>query len=180
MAIPRSCPGVVKFLRTPWDRREMLKIVPNYFRFFTRGRCHGVITVIVPFLRSACGVLSRSHRVLVGDRWRVQDALTARSRSAHGVLGVVRACLRRAHCTDRAPNTCTEYKSFDIQTVDCFPSPLDTIHVIITTSSLHIGMVGKQKGTRRRGKKTLASPEPYSPPPSPQQAVEDPSQFTQL
>ena len=105
--------------------------------------------------------------------------LKTRSRRAHGVLGVVRACLRRAHCMDRAPNTCTEYKSCDIQTpssVDCFPSPLDTIHVIITTSSLHIGMVGKKKGTRGRGKKTLASPEPYSPPPSPQQAVEDPSQ----
>ena len=102
-----------------------------------------------------------------------------RSRRAHGVLGVVRACIRRAHCTDRAPNTCTEYKRCDIQTpssVDCFPSPLDTIHVIITTSSLHIGMVGKKKGTRGRGKKTLASPEPYSPPPSPQQAVENPSQ----
>ena len=107
-------------------------------------------------------MLSRSHRVLVGDRRRVQDALTARSRSAHGVLGVVRACLRRAHCTDRAPNTCTEYNSCDIQTpssVDCFPSPLDTIHVIITTSSLHIGMVGKKKGTRGRRKKTLSSPD---------------------
>ena len=118
---------------------------------FTRWRCHGVLTAIVPFIRSACGVLSRSHRVLVGDRRRVQDALTARSRSAHGVLGVVRACLRRAHCTDRAPNTCTEYKSCDIQTpssVDCFPSPLVTIHVIITTSSLHIGMAGKKKGER--------------------------------
>ena len=89
---------------------------------------------------------------------------TACSRRAHGVLGVVRACLWRAHCTDRAPNTCTEYESCDIQTpssVDCFPSPLDIIHVIITTSSLHIGMVGKKKGTRGRGKKTLASPEPY-------------------
>ena len=102
---------------------------------------------------------------------------TACSRRAHGALtessrrlGVVRACLRRAHFADRAPNTCTEHKSCDIQTpssVDCFPSPLDTIHVIITTSSLHIGMVGKKKGTRGRGKKTLASPEPYSPPPSP-------------
>ena len=37
VAIPRSCPGVVKFLRTPWDRREMLKIVPNYFRFSQDG-----------------------------------------------------------------------------------------------------------------------------------------------
>ena len=37
VAIPRSCPGVVKFLRTLWDRREMLKIVPNYFRFSQDG-----------------------------------------------------------------------------------------------------------------------------------------------
>lgn len=33
IAIPRSWPGVVRFLRAPCDRRKMLTIVSNYFKF---------------------------------------------------------------------------------------------------------------------------------------------------
>ena len=36
-AITRSCRGVVKFLRAPWDRRKMQKIFANNFAFSQDG-----------------------------------------------------------------------------------------------------------------------------------------------
>ena len=47
------------------------------FSIFIPWRCHGVPTGIVAFLRRFHGVLSRSRRVLVGDRLRANGVLTA-------------------------------------------------------------------------------------------------------
>ena len=52
------------------------------FFIFARWRCYGVPTAIVAFLRSPHGVLSRSSRVLVGDRLRAHGLFTVCSRSA--------------------------------------------------------------------------------------------------
>ena len=92
MAITRSCRGVVKFLRAPWDRRKMQKIVAYYFPFSH----HGDVTVSLRRLWRFYGVPTECYCLHAEFQLALDCALTACSRRAHGVLGAATARARRA------------------------------------------------------------------------------------
>ena len=125
-AITRSWRGDVTFLRAPWDRRKMQKIVAYYFSIFTPWRSHGVPTAIVAFLRRFHGVLSRSCGVLVGDRLRAHGVLMVCPRRAHRVLGAVTARARRAHGARTASTPFMPFR-ISIRIMLCLPA---IVHVM--------------------------------------------------
>ena len=142
-AIPRRGHCDLIFSSAPWDRQKILEIVAKYFSFFTRWRCHGVLTAIMAFPRSA---QRRPHWVLVGESLRSRGALTAptwRARSCHSASSACTRCAWRVHCVCSA-FTRSVYIHKHFQTI-----AICNHSVLQVTSTSH----GRQKGQQRQREK---------------------------
>ena len=126
--ITRSCRGVVKFLRAPWDRRKMQKIVAKKFTF-SQG---GYVTASLRRLWHFYGVPTKCYGVPAEFQLAIDCALTARLR--HGsrrpfnfIFKTARRYLRKRHSSSDSGGV------------------THTFAIRFMTSSIDIRMGGKNK-----------------------------------
>ena len=88
----------MKFLRAPWGRRKMQKIVAYYFPCSHHGDAAASLRRLWRFY----GVPTECYCVPAEFQLAIDCALTARPRRSHGVLGAATARARRARGVQRA------------------------------------------------------------------------------